>query len=507
MNTSPQGKAEENNGVPWRIAFTRKDLLAACWNNGKMADLLYHFLHVGSCTIKNNHLASDTQVVVIQDTHTKILAKVKLSEPTLISFLKVFTQVGYVRKVAHKKLLEVDFTKIEQAFTNPPEKPIASNDLSLNLNIKNEQAEEVQKLSQEVKNLTAQVQDLSLTLVSLKVALAQFTHEFKFNFSLPLVSSTLNKSSESAQEASSDDDISNPLLDSKSNRDRENRDRENGNSAIAPLLAHTLALVEDNFFFEDTPEQANFAYSHDQPATTTLQACPETSIPAASDGYTQESKVVDPPSKPDKPASRQRKPKVEQPVLVDTSKKAVAFNEAEQRVFDWYCGCDFIHAKPEQDANKKKHCGKLALHVHSQEEMQSLADFTKTWVKEHFKQNVYVVPLGNMAYSDTLNVWIAKQKQAKRVSEPAAPQEIDLNKPVLWTRYQHTGPAIKHWFLYEDMPFVEAQQYGYKADVIVPNDRRNIRTSLKALAEGHQTLTPEEQNEKDHAELRLHLVA
>lgn len=493
---SPQAdKPEENNGVPWRINFTRKDLLAACWNNGKMADLLYHFLHVGSCTIKNNHLASDTQVVVIQDTHTKILAKVKLSEPTLISFLKVFTQVGYVRKVAHKKLLEVDFAKIESAFTNPPEKPINSNDLSLNLNIKNEQAEEVQKLSQEVKNLTAQVQDLSLTLVSLKVALAQFEHEFKFNFSLPLVSATLNKSSESALEASPEDNVSKPLLDSMSNRDRGDK-REGENAVCANAPTSTPAFDPSK----------NFAYSQEDTQPTPKEEVSQEGEPVSSGGYMQKTPVNE-PEKPVKPASRQRKPKVEQPVLVDTSKKAVAYNEAEQRVFDWYCGCDFIHAKPEQDANKKKHCGKLAPHVHSQEEMQSLATFTKTWLKEHFKQEVYVVPLGNMAYSDTLNAWIAKQKQIKRVSEPSAPQEIDLNKPVLWTRYQHTGPAIKHWFLYEDMPLAEAQQYGYKPDVIVPNDRRNIHTSLKAFAEGHQTLTPEEQNEKDHAELRLHLVA
>lgn len=272
------------------------------------------------------------------------------------------------------------------------------------------------------------------------------------------------------------------------------------------LSEEEIAFILQSRMEKSNEPQANFAYSQETPQTTLIEeSLPESAVPS-SGGYMQKTPVNEPP-KPVKPASKQRKPKVEQPVLVDTSKKAVAYNDAEQRVFDWYCGCDFIHAKPEQDANKKKHCGKLAPHVHSQEDAQSLADFTKVWLKEHFKQEVYVVPLGNMAYSDTLNAWIAKQKQTKRASEPAAPQEIDLNKPVLWTRYQHTGPAIKHWFLYEDMPLVEAQQYGYKADVIVPNDRRNIRTSLKALAEGHQTLTPEEQNEKDHAELRLHLVA
>lgn len=414
--TSPQGKPEENNGVPWRIAFTRKDLLAACWNNGKMADLLYHFLHVGSCTIKNNHLASDTQVVVIQDTHTKILAKVKVSEPTLISFLKVFTQVGYVRKVAHKKLLEVDFAKIESAFTNPPEKPVNSNDLNLNLNIKNEQAEEIQKLSQEVKNLSAQVQDLSLTLVSLKVALAQFTHEFKFNFSLPLVSSNLNKSSESAQEAGSEDIVSNPLLDSMSNRDREDkREGKNGNSAIAssPCVPAYSLPAEINISEDAYAEVLHFAYSQGYTQTDLQEEFSQKDGSAPSGGYMQKIPVNE-PEKPPKGTKRPRKPTVKQDVLIDPSKKSVAYNEAEQQGFDWYCGCSFIHSKPEQDANKKKHFAKIAQFVHSQEEMQDLADFTKRWIKEHFKQDVYVVQPGNMANSDTLNAWIASKNKKQQ---------------------------------------------------------------------------------------------
>lgn len=95
------------------------------------------------------------------------------------------------------------------------------------------------------------------------------------------------------------------------------KNRENGNSAIASSPAHTLALVEDDFFLEDTPEQANFAYSQDKPATDLQEKGTETVLSVESSGYRQESKVVDPPSKPTKSTS---KAKIEQqglPLQVD----------------------------------------------------------------------------------------------------------------------------------------------------------------------------------------------
>lgn len=298
-------------------------------------------------------------------------------------------------------------------------------------------------------------------------------------------------------------------------------------SANAPRTL-TLLSLELDCDAEDFPEaqppikhiNPSASYSQDTPQQPIQSKQTEKTYSSDVPGYKQTTDVNAPNenethSQPEKPArqKRERKPKtekVEQPTLLDTSKKAVAYNEAEQRVFDWYCGCDFIHVKPEQDANKKKHCSTLAPHVHSQEEMQDLANFTRRWLKEHFKQDVHIVKMGNMAYSDTLNDWIAicqKTKEQPPTPEQKQPIEFDPDKLVRWTRYQHPGTAVDHWYLYELMPVSEALKFGWKKDAISPNDKLDIRTRLKMLAEGEIRLTPEQQIEKDTAELRLPVAA
>jgi len=149
---SPQVKPDEKKETPWRVQFTckkkqpayaeiRKDLLKACWDNEKMADVLYHFLNAGSWKAFYAQVDAGTRTIVLQESHADILKKAKVSEPTLVTFLKLFAQVGYVCKTAYKKALAVNFEKVEQAFTNPPVKPVLDKKLNLNLSLKNEHSE------------------------------------------------------------------------------------------------------------------------------------------------------------------------------------------------------------------------------------------------------------------------------------------------------------------------------------------------------------------------------
>lgn len=612
---SPQGKEEAPKKVKLRVKFTcekdqpsyseaRKDLLVACWNNGKMADLLYHFLYMGSKKANEQHITEDARVFVLYENQSDILAKVKISKPTLIAFLKCFAQAGYVNKAAPKGAYAVHFQTVQEAFVKPPVKPVQEKKFTSNFTQDeskvNHQENESISLRQEVGELRSQVQDLTLTLLSFNSLRAQLDELLNFDFTqtlrkvneleaaLEAVGSQftlrkalyLNESSEQASQAvSSGQEDSLNLLDIRGIdiRDKESKKDDCANAPHLPTFFTLLPWLWSNdletpskLFVELTPTfsanevqrrlwateqykqelaakgcfvvvemvsetpqnaidasalpdwlnaivdaglpetQPQMSYSHND--TPTSEQNKEKEVIGAGRGYMQanDTNTSSEQDKPTRGKGRGKKPKVEQPTLLDTNKKGVAYNDDEQRVFDWYSHLDFNRVAPEQTPTRKQHSATLVPHVHSQEEMQSLADFTKeSLAKRGIK--VYVVEMGNMTNSKNLNEWLAQRNQVK----PSAPQpdtysstpEVDLNKPVVWTRYKHQGAAKDHWYLYAVMPLSEALQYGYKADMIPPNDRGSIRTMLKSLAEGRRELTPEQKSEVETAELRLHLVA
>lgn len=202
------------------------------------------------------------------------------------------------------------------------------------------------------------------------------------------------------------------LLDLKDEGQNHN-EQPSGYANATPPCLHPFQLID----FNSPLDNSSFAYSHNTTPTTSSQASQETGSSAVGAGYTNGQSSVKQPEKPTKGTKRTKKEKVVQPALVDTNKKAVAYNEAEQQQFDWYCGCDFIHARPEQDANKKAHCGKLIAHVHSQEDMQSLADFTKARLSQQLQRDVYIAQLGNMANGDNLNAWIASRQKPQQTGK------------------------------------------------------------------------------------------
>lgn len=304
-DSSPQGK-DEKKETPWRVAFTcgkkqptyteiRKDLLKACWGNEKMADVLYHFLIAGSWKAYHTQTDASVRVIVLQESHADILTKVKVSEPTLITFLKLFAQVGYVCKTSYKKSLAINFEKVEQAFVNQPDKPVLEKNLNLNLRLKEDQSKEIEKLSQEVEKLTAQVQDLSLTLVSFKSWYAQIEREFKLNLSVDTKTFKLKNFSEDAPEATEDSEnfSKNPSLDIK---------REEAVSTNVSTAAARSFETQEN------------SYSQGKPPT--LPAKNEKGRSRAARGYTNGSN------------------KTKQPTMTVV---VPALDEGGQRVYDGWC--------------------------------------------------------------------------------------------------------------------------------------------------------------------------
>lgn len=538
---SPREKTEATSKkAPSRVQFTcgkaqpsyaemRKDLLKAGWNNGRKADCLYHLLYATGKEMDNQHIPADVTSFVLYENHSDILAKVKVSEPTLIAFLRDFEQVGYIQKVGHRGAYKVHRKAIQDAFINPPDKPVHDKNFSQALAKDQEEQNETHLLRLEVAELRTQMQDFSLTLVSLKSDYAQIIDLLKSGFSQALVKVNgnesasqadgsqftltkelyLNESSERALEAGSDGQ-ENPL-NLLEYRGIDNRviERKKDDCATASSSCPRLLALELDPDIEDLPEaQPPMSYSQETTQPTSLEQNTQNEEVTAGAGY-RTNTDVDSSSQQNKPAKGKRgrgKNNAEQPSL--PFEKGILLNEDEQRVYNLYCKLWFIAVPPKINDTLQKHCKTLAPFVHTFDEMESLEKAARAYTKSISKETK-VLTLGWFVNDKVLNPWVASRKNETRSNsqEQKQPIEFDPNKPVIWTRYKHTGPAIAHWYLYEVMPLSEAQKYAYKADMIPLNDRTDIKTMLKALAAGHQQLTPEQKQEQETAELRLHLVA
>lgn len=172
-------------------------------------------------------------------------------------------------------------------------------------------------------------------------------------------------------------------------------------------------------------------------------------------------------------------------------REVISLSLEEQQVFEWYCQLWFNDVRPEPNETAKKHCKTLVPHILTFENMESLEKIAR---KEMVRLGIdrRVLYLGNLV--KYVNEW------KKTIPAPEKPQEqkvIDLTKLVPWTRYTHEGAAIDHWYLYEVMPVSEAMTYGWTQDSMVPNDRLDIKTMLRAWREGRRTLSPDQQAEYD----------
>lgn len=508
QTTSPQTSKEENkidSPPPWPAQFNRQDLLDLCDGSGKGADFLYCILNKARWEIHNQKLDPATKVVKFQFAKNDIYKALAKKNKTLSQGLysintRRFTKAGYVISQPYHFLFEVHFDVLEQR--------IAA--LAEDSNSSQGQAEKSVKVSKrQTDKVNREEYDLLLCqFVSLTEMYQSLTNKVSFltEFCQSLTNSNVGAGAQGATSSTTTDLQSNDSIEITKSNDskREKDDCANASSSCPRLLA--LELDPD---IEDLPEaQPPMSYSQETTQPTSLEQNTQNEEVTAGAGY-RTNTDVDSSSQQNKPAKGKRgrgKNNAEQPSL--PFEKGILLNEDEQRVYNLYCKLWFIAVPPKINDTLQKHCKTLAPFVHTFDEMESLEKAARAYTKSISKETK-VLTLGWFVNDKVLNPWVASRKNETRSNsqEQKQPIEFDPNKPVIWTRYKHTGPAIAHWYLYEVMPLSEAQKYAYKADMIPLNDRTDIKTMLKALAAGHQQLTPEQKQEQETAELRLHLVA
>lgn len=119
--------------APWPFVVNRQHLLTASWGSKKGADLLWHFLNKARWEIKNQNLSTSVKDIVFQESRPEILKSIEsakagnsLSQGTYNTLLRAFVEVGYLTNQPYSDTFTVHLAVIEQAFSNPPQKPVKS---------------------------------------------------------------------------------------------------------------------------------------------------------------------------------------------------------------------------------------------------------------------------------------------------------------------------------------------------------------------------------------------
>ena len=120
--------------VKWRVNFPsgegfnpdRPSLEAACRGNRTMGSLLNYFLFRASQEAEYQGLDESCKVVTITINREDILKTARISEKTLIGFLREFNELGYVlsARYSHKNTFEVHFEAVDKAIIHPPERKL-----------------------------------------------------------------------------------------------------------------------------------------------------------------------------------------------------------------------------------------------------------------------------------------------------------------------------------------------------------------------------------------------
>lgn len=172
-------KEKDESAVPLRLTFGRRDLLTACWGNGKAADLLWHLLNRANWAVRNKHLPATCPDVTLpldlEETHLQT----RLAKGSIITYIKRFTAAHYLSAHPYGRSLILHLGPIEQAFTTPPSKPVlptsnkkAPTDQADTSNVSKFQfetlREEAEQLRENVANLQFELETLKLFVANVK---------------------------------------------------------------------------------------------------------------------------------------------------------------------------------------------------------------------------------------------------------------------------------------------------------------------------------------------------
>ena len=150
---------------------------AACYGNGRIGELLNYFVYEASIEAERQKLPEDCKVIKLARTHEDILQSVRISEKTLITYLKQLKIWGYVLSQPYHIEYIVNLEAVNDAILKPPElvqrrrvtkqteKGCKSTTLQPN---ECEQGCKVVELQEKVVSLQLQVEDLQHKVVSLQ---------------------------------------------------------------------------------------------------------------------------------------------------------------------------------------------------------------------------------------------------------------------------------------------------------------------------------------------------
>lgn len=453
--------------------FVRPSLEAACHGNERIASVLNYFLYESVKEAKKQGLEKGCKVVIFARKHQDITDRLNfpLSRKTLIRYLDLLNEWEYVTSERYQKTFIVNHEKIQEAINNPPTKPVKYQWLQ-EKRCKVEYLQPSESCTdttledpKKVVELQQKVEWLQEKVVELQQKVDIFT--------------TLQPYLEAWIQAAGA-----PV--SESLRIYHNNPDSSSSNIVVSASAPTTSL--------EVESQEN-SYSREPQQPTLLEV--------------EETKKKE---QPDKPSPSQKKTGSKKKIIpeVQRERPEMPSENAEwtpatiRGMFNHWRG----HAPLTQGVAVQQNNAANALYQVGYTRKQI------TKVYEHMCKQQYWIDKGGVEIWNVANniakVWNQikpAEPEPSPTPEQKPPIEFDPNKLVRWTRYQHPGAAVDHWYLYELMPISEALKLGWKKDAISSNDKLDIRTRLKMLAEGEIKLTPEQQAEKDTAELRLPVAA
>lgn len=173
---------------PWRVKFPEEDkltrhlktsLVAACYGNERIADVLDQLMCAASWEAKNKGYPEKEKVVRIKRTAQEILDMLQFptSRRTLNTYLHQLNEWGYVLSQPYQRDFDVHFETIQVAIDNPPAQPEKSCSEGLQEkggkcadlppSEREEKGGKVAMLSTKVANLHKKVETLSTNVASL----------------------------------------------------------------------------------------------------------------------------------------------------------------------------------------------------------------------------------------------------------------------------------------------------------------------------------------------------
>jgi hypothetical protein len=120
--------------IPWQVNFPDEDrvtrhfktsLVDICCGNERIADALDYFVYTASWEVKNKGLPKGSKVAKITRTHKEIMEKLQFntSRRSLIHYLDLFNEWGYVLSQPYQRDFEVSFEAIQKAINDPSKRP------------------------------------------------------------------------------------------------------------------------------------------------------------------------------------------------------------------------------------------------------------------------------------------------------------------------------------------------------------------------------------------------